>query len=415
MRGKLFLIFKFVMTIQIILLTGCGGGGGGIRNIGPTISAIDPGPIDERAEVTLTVTASDEDGSIREIRWKQTSGPRINFTSNQSSITFIAPEVEQDTAFSFMINVVDDVGAISTTDISGTIVNINRAPEATDVTLQVEKNTSLDIALSATDPDNDQITYQVTQQPQFGVLVALDSANRNYRYTPDTDSLTDDEITFEVSDGDLTATAKVYFDVFEPTTFKNLVISEVSSSEALYDNRWIELYNGTGNSLSLANYALKTAVINQTDLSDSGTHSINLPDVQIKNNSYIIIQYALSNHIWYSSVESENLTVIIGDANNIIQPSWDRSGFVELLDSEQSFTVDFVRFGDNTQLPIDPDEWHSHKTVQETNGNKNLTRSIRLPDSNSSGEWYYSEFATPARVNPVDCISKTDYPGRCFK
>jgi len=298
MRGKLFLIFKFVMTIQIILLTGCGGGGGGIRNIGPTISAIDPEPIDERAEVTLTVTASDEDGSIREIRWKQTSGPRINFTSNQSSITFIAPEVEQDTAFSFMINVVDDVGAISTTDISGTIVNINRAPEATDVTLQVEKNTSLDIALSATDPDNDQITYQVTQQPQFGVLVALDSANRNYRYTPDTDSLTDDEITFEVSDGDLTATAKVYFDVFEPTTFKNLVISEVSSSEALYDNRWIELYNGTGNSLSLANYALKTAVINQTDLSDSGTHSINLPDVQIKNNSYIIIQYALSNHKW---------------------------------------------------------------------------------------------------------------------
>jgi len=149
MRKMSFFIFKLCLILQVILISSCGGGSnGGTRNIGPTVTVINPGLIEERAEVTLSVTAGDVDGSIREIRWQQTSGPRINFTYSGESATFIAPEVEADTDFSFMITAVDNVGAVAATDLYGTIINVNRAPEAIENTLQLAKNTSVDIQKS---------------------------------------------------------------------------------------------------------------------------------------------------------------------------------------------------------------------------------------------------------------------------
>jgi len=403
MRKMSFFIFKLCLILQVILISSCGGGSnGGTRNIGPTVTVINPGLIEERAEVTLSVTAGDVDGSIREIRWQQTSGPRINFTYSGESATFIAPEVEADTDFSFMITAVDNVGAVAATDLYGTIINVNRAPEAIENTLQLAKNTSVEFSLSASDPDNDQLTYQVTQMPQFGVLETLDSSNINYRYTPNLDSLTNDEITFEVSDGALSVTAKVYFELYEPTTFKNLVISEVSSSSGLYDNRWIELYNGTGRSIQLADYSLKTALVNQADLSKAGTATFSLPSAILENNSYMLVQFALSNHIWHSVIAQEGKLLVIGNSNEPEQPNWDHSGFIELLDNNQTFTVDFVKFGNSIQTPLNSDEWVNGGEIQNFISDKSLIRSVMVPDSNSFSDWRHSIVATPGVANLVD-------------
>jgi hypothetical protein len=121
-------IVKNILTISTLLfiIPACGGGGDGSgnRNIGPTITNTSPATINEGEEATLSVSATDSDGFIREIRWRQTAGPGVSFTNGTDSITFDAPEVDADTVLSFSVDAVDDFGAIASLDFNVTVLNI---------------------------------------------------------------------------------------------------------------------------------------------------------------------------------------------------------------------------------------------------------------------------------------------------
>lgn len=71
----------------------------------------------------------------------------------------------------------------------------NVAPTAEDVSVETDEDTTVEVVFSATDPDNDPLSYAVVSGPLHG---ALDS---NFLYTPDQDFNGEDSFTYTANDG----------------------------------------------------------------------------------------------------------------------------------------------------------------------------------------------------------------------
>jgi large repetitive protein len=95
-----------------------------------------------------------------------------------------------------------------------TVLNTNNPPTATILSLMTRVNQALPITLTATDLDDDPVTFQILTQPAHGTLAGSES---NYIYTPKLDYLGKDEFTYVISDGMSETIGKVSLE----TTDKN--------------------------------------------------------------------------------------------------------------------------------------------------------------------------------------------------
>lgn len=104
------------LCVTSALVSGCGSSDDNepqveVKNTAPTLSA-NFTPIIEKSESTLSVSASDSDGSIASYLWEQTAGPELELTGIDSEqISFTAPMVSVDTPISFKVTVTDNEGA----------------------------------------------------------------------------------------------------------------------------------------------------------------------------------------------------------------------------------------------------------------------------------------------------------------
>jgi Concanavalin A-like lectin/glucanases superfamily/F5/8 type C domain/Bacterial Ig domain len=105
----------------------------------------------------------------------------------------------------------------------------NPPPVANNQAITLNKNTQQAITLTATDPNNDPLTYTVLTQPAHGTLTGT---GPNLNYNPDTDYVGADSFTFKANDGTTdsnTATVNITVqDISSCTT--NLPISGVTAS-----------------------------------------------------------------------------------------------------------------------------------------------------------------------------------------
>lgn len=152
------------LATSVLTITGCGGSSDEpnrppLANAGADIS------VDENTEVTLSVTASDEDGSVSSYAWQQTDGPSITLTgASSSSVTFTAPEVTEDTIATFSVTVSDDEGLTTTDNVQVTIVNVNKLPTVSlTETISVNEESSQTVTAEAADADGEISSYVWTQ------------------------------------------------------------------------------------------------------------------------------------------------------------------------------------------------------------------------------------------------------------
>ena len=75
-------------------------------------------------------------------------------------------------------------------------------PTAYDVSVEVDKNSSVEFTLNGVDIDNDDLTYVIQDQPSNGTLSELDASNGKYSYNPNTDFEGTDSFTYTVNDED---------------------------------------------------------------------------------------------------------------------------------------------------------------------------------------------------------------------
>ena len=79
-----------------------------------------------------------------------------------------------------------------------TILAVNESPTADDQSLSTDEDTPLGVTLTASDADDDTLTYIIVNEPQYGTLSGVAP---DLTYTPDADYHGPDSFTFQVNDG----------------------------------------------------------------------------------------------------------------------------------------------------------------------------------------------------------------------
>jgi hypothetical protein len=94
---------------------------------------------------------------------------------------------------------------------------VNSPPVANNQAINVIKNTATPVTLTATDPNNDPLTYSIVAQPMHGGVTPTTPGGPGRTYTPTTDYLGADSFTFKANDGTVDSnTATVNINVIEP-------------------------------------------------------------------------------------------------------------------------------------------------------------------------------------------------------
>jgi len=208
-------------TLALICsLASCGGGGGedeapstsgGIANVLPSVEAGLEQSVIEQANVILSGTAMDTDGSIVTYQWLQTSGQTVTLTnSNSASTSFTAPVLDSSETLTFTLTVTDNNGG-TVSDSVDIIVNaassVNTAPSANaGVDQSVEKGGTVTLsAEQSSDADGDALSFAWALSTQPNGSIASLSLTNSIETSLVTDVVGEYSIELTVNDGQATS------------------------------------------------------------------------------------------------------------------------------------------------------------------------------------------------------------------
>ncbi len=170
-----------------------------------TITPVNDAPVADSQDVTvsedgsvnITLTASDIDSGS--LSYTLASDPLHGALSGTPPNLTYTPVENYYGEDSFDFYASDGVADSNPATISITVSPVNDAPAAQDQELTTVEDDYLEITLTASDIDNDPLTFSIVDSPAHGTLTG---APPSVTYTPDLNYSGDDSFTFKANDGD---------------------------------------------------------------------------------------------------------------------------------------------------------------------------------------------------------------------
>jgi hypothetical protein len=241
--GKYNITFKVVdskgsFDTQMIVVT--------VNNVNrpPVISLIEAIEVNEGEKIDLSqlVSVSDPDGDSVEVTysgWMNTSTYTTGYDdAGEHIVTIIAT---------------DGTDTVSQ-DVTIKVKGINRSPELVDIgSRSIEEGHELMFIVTATDPDNDILTYSASGLPVGAIFTDNSDGTSTFAWTPSVGKGTNVKIIFTVSDGELTDSEEVIIFITENTikdeectcymaNWSNIIASSVRDAnyavEKAIDGKW---------------------------------------------------------------------------------------------------------------------------------------------------------------------------------
>lgn len=388
------ILYKSVLlSISAALLAACGGGGSSSdttpqppqppANIAPTITAINTQTFDEKADYTLTVAASDSDGTIASYEWTQLSGETLTLTSNDAATLNIStPDITNNSDGQLQIVVTDDDGvtATSTVDftiVAGAIISIadtsivegDDGNSAMAFTLSLNKASSENITVDYATSDNTATAGADYEAANGTVIFAAGEITKTINVNVIGDILYADE------DGEET------FNI----TLSNAImdISDASALGTIINDDMTEAEAKTSLIKQLESYYI---VIHQQGLGEKEI-SMDLgndgdDDLIVMNNSYdsstdLFTSYPLS---YFVNNKGKGFTQVETDISL-------HSRFYEVVDVNGDGLDDLISVADHVRRVVDGQVYREDRVrllIQDQNGD--------LIDSSNSVEEHYADW-----------------------
>ncbi|WP_444998227.1 Ig-like domain-containing protein [Aliikangiella sp. IMCC44359] len=424
-----FKIYNYLAVAGLLAISACGGD----RNKAPepssnTVSA------EINSSVDFTLQASDPDGDS--ITYALTQQPMYGtletidgnshtyrYTPNTDSrmtdsVSFSASDGKLTANGTVTINIVDTTSPMVTSNLPAT--NAVRVSTTSDITVAfddfmlslnydaADTGCNGGIQVSADDFTTCEAFADITLQADNKTFVLtfanalMNEKNYQVKVTNDAHNFSGTAAVEAVVGGFMTEAA-------------DLRITEVSSSYWADDNRWIEVYNGTSQAVDLSNYTLKSHSINNEDgYAYMGIRNFPISSIMLEPGNYAILQGRHSTGSWQVISKESSQFALIGHPNDNIRPRWFVDGFVELMNAAGTETVDFIRFGTETQVPTNAEHWVGDDAAPQMTWDLgvSLVRSLSHTDTNAATDWTYALYATPGGDNDVTaCDTDADEDG----
>ncbi|SFM85372.1 putative Ig domain-containing protein [Methanolobus profundi] len=294
-------------------------------NRAPVLAAIGNKAVAEGSELSFTVSASDPDGDDPVLSAVGVPDD-ASFDENTGQFTWTT-DFDDSGSYSVTFSVSD--GSLSDSEtISISVGSVNRAPVMGTIgNREVDENSEIVISLSATDPDEDQLVYSISNSPEDA---SFSSSTGQFRWTPDHESSGIYPVTFTVSDGSLSDSETIFItvnDVNRPPVLDvigNKVVSEGTELSFTISGSDADLNNLIYTASSVpdgAHFDAYTRKFTWTpDFDDSGTYSV----------TFTVSDGSLS--------DSETISISVGSVNRA--PELDLIGDRTVYESsELRFTV----------------------------------------------------------------------------
>ncbi|MCJ8273397.1 MAG: leucine-rich repeat domain-containing protein, partial [Psychrosphaera sp.] len=205
-------------------------------NSNPVTNAGADQTVDESTLVTLSGSASDEDGSISQYLWTQTSGAQVTLNNaDTATATFTAPTSNEVALLVFSLTATDNLGAANSDTVTVTVNPVNDNPNA-DAGDERTVNKNSYVTLKGSGSDNDGHITDYTWQQTLGTNVTLidaDSATVKF-WAPNVQ--TDNTLTFElaiVDDKGSTTTSSVNVLVLASDLFNDVQFADETLESCL--------------------------------------------------------------------------------------------------------------------------------------------------------------------------------------
>ena len=213
-------------------------------NEAPVITGQGPLSTPEESSLTVTLadlTVTDPDNTYPD-DFTLSVADGVNYTRSGNTIT---PLADFNGTLTVPVTVNDGMADSAVYNLSVDVTPVNDAPVADGQSITTNEDTPTAITLTATDRDEDELTFSIASYPSHGTLTDFDPETGTVVYNPDPDYDGDDSFTFRANDG--TADSN-------EATVSITVLSAEKQTEAIIDEvfQWVDegfLGSGEGNGL----------------------------------------------------------------------------------------------------------------------------------------------------------------------
>ena len=226
----------------------------------------------------------------------------VDHKDGSATVTFAPWYEDADTYRNFAVEATEPSGDTTTTAwFHLTVEETNRAPVITSsASFSTDEDTPYNGVVTATDEDNDTLTYSVSMQPAHGDI-NLNSSTWEYSYTPDENYHWADSIEFSAFDGVATVTKKMTLDVNSIIDNYELVDGNFPTTAKGWDS-----YSHTFTLKDVDNVVNTVSIVNKPDwmsFSDLGNG-----------------EYSMTGTPDYDTAGTyQNVTISINGKNEVIQ------------------------------------------------------------------------------------------------
>ena len=189
------------------------------------------GNMRQSVDINLSVTDADGDDLTISIVSDVSNGT----TSLSGSTVTYTPPANYDGTDTFTYKAND--GTVDSNIATGTITitDTNQAPIANDMSLSLDRESSIDFTLDATDEDGDSLSKTIVSQPENGSLIP--APGLDFTYNPSRAYYGSDSFTYKVNDGNNDSEEKtVTFDIDQVVIDYDGLASISSNSGYRYKN-----------------------------------------------------------------------------------------------------------------------------------------------------------------------------------
>ena len=164
----------------------------------PTTSAVSASTNEDTAKaITLVGADVDTGDTLTYSIVSNVSNGSLGSVSG-SSVTY-TPTANWNGTDTFTFKANDGTSDSNTSTVTITVAAVNDAPIANNMSLSLDRGSSIDFTLDATDEDGDSLSKTIVSQPENGSLIP--GTGLKYTYTPDSGYFGTDSLTYKVNDG----------------------------------------------------------------------------------------------------------------------------------------------------------------------------------------------------------------------